>query len=114
MANVEYYTYKESPINGDIMMSVQVFDIITKECVAEDKDIDLDSTRGFSMSGSKNLVNCRIVDNQVYITVHIKVKYGVNVSQKTKNLQQRIASTIKEITNVDVKAVDIVVVNIEF
>lgn len=31
MARNEYYTYKDSPINGDIMMSVQVFDIITKQ-----------------------------------------------------------------------------------
>lgn len=114
MANVEYYTYKESPINGDIMMSVQVFDIITKQVIGEDKDVSLDKTKGFSISGSRDLVNCRIVDNDVYITVHLKVKYGVNVSQKTKDIQQRIASSIKELTNVSVKSVDIVVVNIEF
>lgn len=114
MANVEYYTYKESPINGDIMMSVQVFDIITKHVIDEDKDVDLDKTKGFTMSGSKNLVNCRIVDNQVFITIHIKVKYGINISKKTQDIQQHIASSIKEITNVNVKSVDIVVVNIEF
>ena len=43
MARNEYYTYKGSPINGDIMMSVQVFDIITKQVAAEDKDIKLDT-----------------------------------------------------------------------
>jgi hypothetical protein len=114
MANVEYYTYKESPINGDILMSVQVFDIITKQVIGEDKDVSLDKTKGFSMSGSRDLVNCRIVDNEVYITVHLKIKYGLNVSSKTKEIQQRIASSIKELTNVTVKSVDIVVVNIEF
>ena len=47
MARNEYYTYKDSPINGDIMMSVQVFDIITKQVAAEDKDIKLDTSKGF-------------------------------------------------------------------
>ena len=68
MARNEYYTYKDSPINGDIMMSVQVFDIITKQVAAEDKDIKLDTSKGFSVTGTKNLVNCTIKDNEVYIT----------------------------------------------
>ncbi len=63
MAHNEYYTYKESPINGDIMMSVQVFDIIAKEVINEDKDVSLDTSKGFSINGSKRLVNARIDDN---------------------------------------------------
>lgn len=114
MANIEYYTYKESPINGDIMMSVQVFDIIVKQVFEEDPDVSLDKTKGFSISGTKSLVSCRIDHNEVYITVHISVKYGTNVSEKTKEIQRKIASSIKNYTNVSVKTIDIVVVNIEF
>ena len=54
MAKNEYYTYKESPINGDIMMSIQVFDIIAKQVIAEDKDVSLDASKGFAMPGTKN------------------------------------------------------------
>ena len=54
MARNEYYTYKGSPINGDIMMSVQVFDIITKQVAAEDKDIKLDTSKGFSVTGTNS------------------------------------------------------------
>ena len=93
MARNEYYTYKDSPINGDIMMSVQVFDIITKQVAAEDKDIKLDTSKGFSVTGTKNLVNCTIKDNEVYITVH---------------------SGIKEMAAVTVKSVDVVVEAIDF
>ena len=110
MARNEYYTYKDSPINGDIMMSVQVFDIITKQVAAEDKDIKLD----FSVTGTKNLVNCTIKDNEIYITVHVRIKYGTNITAKTKELQKKIASGIKEMAAVTVKSVDVVVEAIDF
>ena len=109
MARNEYYTYKGSPINGDIMMSVQVFDIITKQVAAEDKDIKLDTSKGFSVTGTKNLVN-----NEVYITVHVRIKYGTNITAKTKELQKKIASGIKEMAAVTVKSVDVVVEAIDF
>lgn len=114
MARNEYYTYKDSPINGDIMMSVQVFDIITKQVAAEDKDIKLDTSKGFSVTGTKNLVNCTIKDNEVYITVHVCIKYGTNITAKTKELQKKIASGIKEMAAVTVKSVDVVVEAIDF
>lgn len=114
MAHTEYYTYKETPINGNIMMSLQVFDIITKKCVSEYEDLKFDSSKGYSMPGTKNLVNCTIKDNEVYINFHVRVKYGVKVTERIKELQEKIASTIKQITNVDVKSVDIAVDNIEF
>ena len=109
MARNEYYTYKDSPINGDIMMSVQVFDIITKQVAAEDKDIKLDT-----LTGTKNLVNCNIKDNEIYITVHVRIKYGTNITAKTKELQKKIASGIKEMAAVTVKSVDVVVEAIDF
>lgn len=114
MARNEYYTYKESPINGDIMMSVQVFDVITKQIVAEDKDVKLDTSKGLSVPGTKNLVNCTIKDNEVYITIHVRIKYGTNVTAKTKELQKKIASGIKEMAAVSVKSVDVVVEAIDF
>ena len=113
MARNEYYTYKGSPINGDIMMSVQVFDIITKQVAAEDKDIKLDTSKGFSVTGTKNLVNCTIKDNEVYITVHVRIN-GTNITAKTKELQKKIASGIKEMAAVTVKSVDVVVEAIDF
>ena len=114
MAHNEYYTYKESPINGDIMMSVQVFDIIAKEVINEDKDVSLDTSKGFSINGSKRLVNARIDDNNVTITLLIKVKYGVKVTRKVKDLQKAIAAAVKDMCNVDVKSIDINVESIEF
>ena len=99
MAKNEYYTYKESPINGDIMMSIQVFDIIAKQVIAED---------------TKKLVNCQIENNEISITLHIKVKYGIKVTKKTKELQRMIANTVKDMANVAVKSVDICVESIDF
>ena len=114
MAKNEYYTYKESPINGDIMMSIQVFDIIAKQVIAEDKDVSLDASKGFAMPGTKKLVNCQIENNEISITLHIKVKYGIKVTKKTKELQRMIANTVKDMANVAVKSVDICVESIDF
>ncbi|MBO6047732.1 MAG: Asp23/Gls24 family envelope stress response protein [Erysipelotrichaceae bacterium] len=112
--NTEYYTYEGTPINGNLMMNVQVFDIIIKRVVTEAENVSLDTSKGFSMSGSKNLVNCTIRDNEVYITLHLKMKYGTNISAETKFLQKKLADQIKEITNVDVKSIDINVEGIVF
>ena len=96
MARNEYYTYKGSPINGDIMTSVQVFDIITKQVAAEDKDIKLDTSKGFSVTGTKHLVNCTIKDNEVYITVHVRIKYGTNITARQKNYRRRLLLELKK------------------
>jgi len=114
MAKNEYYTYKETPINGDVMMSVQVFDIIAKQVVSKDNDVVLDTSRGFTMSGTNKKVSCQIENNEVSITIHIKVKYGVRVSAKCKELQKDITTAIRDMTNVDVKTVTVVVQSIEF
>ncbi len=114
MAQTVYYTYKETPINGNIMMNIQVFDIIVKQVVKEDTDVQLDVSKGFSMSGSKNVVCCRIKDNEVYVTLNLKIKYGTNINRKTSDLQAKVANAIQEMTNVKVKNVDINVDSIIF
>ena len=53
-------------------------------------------------------------DNEVYITVHVRIKYGTNITAKTKELQKKIASGIKEMAAVTVKSVDVVVEAIDF
>lgn len=96
MARNEYYTYKDSPINGDIMMSVQVFDIITKQVAAEDKDIKLDTSKGFSVTGTKNLVNCTIKDNEVYITVMFVLNTVQTLQPRQKNYRRKLLLELKK------------------
>ena len=61
-----------------------------------------------------NALKTELKDNEVYITVHVRIKYGTNITAKTKELQKKIASGIKEMAAVTVKSVDVVVEAIDF
>ena len=114
MAHNEYYTFEQGKINGRISMNVQVFDEITKKVVQDMENVSLDTTKGFQVPGTKKVVSCSIKENEIYINIHIRLKYGVNVAQKTKEIQEKIAVAILEMTGVETKHINIEVDNIDF
>lgn len=114
MAQNEYYTFHQGHINGKILMNVHVFDEITKKTIEKMKDVSLDTSKGIQIPGTKSVVSCSIDDNEVFINIHVRLKYGVNVSKITKEIQQKISNEIKEMTSVEVKHIDIKVDNIDF
>ena len=114
MAQNEYYTFNQGTVNGRISMNVRVFDILVKETVSKMENVRLDASKGFSLSGTKTVVSCSIKENDVYIEIHVKIKYGVKVSQLTKSIQENISNSIKELTGVTVTHIDIVVDDIDF
>ncbi len=114
MAHNEYYTFEEGRVNGCVSMNIRVFDEITKRTVKDIKDVSLDTSKGIPVPGTKSVVSCSIKDNDIYICIHVRLKYGVNVSTKTKEIQEKIATAIKQMTDVDVKHIDIEVDNIDF
>lgn len=114
MAHNEYYTYNQGFVNGQILMSIQVFDEITKRTVNEIKNVSLDTSKGIQIPGTKAVVSCSIKENEVYINIHVRIKYGVNIAKITKEIQEKIATAIKQMTDVEVKHIDIQVDNIDF
>ena len=114
MAQNEYYTFDQGSVNGQISMNVRVFDIIVKETVTKMENVRLDTSKGFSLSGTKAVVSCSIKENDVFIEIHVKIKYGVKVSDLTKKIQENISNAIKELTGVTVKHIDIIVDDIDF
>lgn len=114
MAHNEYYTYNQGTINGKILMNVCVFDTIVKEAIKKVDNISLDVTKGFTLTGSDYKVLGSIHNNNVNIKIHIKVKYGTNVSKATKELQKTISNEIKELTGVSPKKINIIVDEIIF
>ena len=81
MAHNEYYTFDQGTVNGKILMNIQVFDEITKKTVSEMKNVSLDTSKGIQIPGTKAVVSCSIKDNEVYVCIHVRLKYGVNVSK---------------------------------
>lgn len=114
MAHNEYYTFDQGSVNGKISMNVRVFDEITKKTVNEMKNVSLDTSKGIQIPGTKAVVACSIKENEVYINIHIRLKYGVNIAKTTKEIQQKIATSIKQMTDVSVNHINIEVDNIEF
>lgn len=114
MAHNEYYTFDQGSVNGNILMNVQVFDQITKITVGEMKNVSLDTSKGMQIPGTKGVVACSIKDNEVSISIHVRLKYGINVSKATKEIQEKISTSIKQMTGVAVKNIDIEVDNIDF
>lgn len=114
MAHTDYYTFSKGSVNGNILMNVQVFDVITKKTVSEMKNVSLDTSKGIQIPGTKAVVSCSIKDNDVYVNIHVRIKYGVNVSKITKEIQEKIATSIKQMTGVTVRHINIVVDNIDF
>lgn len=114
MAHNEYYTFNRGSVNGKILMNVKVFDEITKKTVSEMKNVSLDTSKGFQIPGTKAVVACSIKENEVFVNIHVRLKYGVNVSKITKEIQDKISASIRQMTGVTVKQIDIEVDNIDF
>jgi Uncharacterized protein conserved in bacteria len=114
MAHTEYYTFDQGTVNGNILMNVQVFDVIVKKTVNEMKNVSIDTSKGFQIPGTKAVVSCSIKENDVYINIHVRIKYGVNISKTTVEIQKKIATAIKQMTGVNVQHINIAVDNIDF
>lgn len=114
MAQNDYYTLNKGSVNGDVHVSVQVFDEITKRTVADMKDVSLDPSKGWQIPGTKALVGCSIENGEVIINIHIRLKYGVNIAKKTMEIQEKIATAIKDMTGVKVTHINIEVDDIDF
>jgi len=114
MAHNEYYTFHQGSVNGKILMNIHVFDEITKKTVNDMKNVSLDVSKGIQIPGTKQVVSCSIKDNEIFINIHVCIKYGVNIAKITKEIQEKIAISIKQMTDVTVKQINIEVDNIDF
>jgi uncharacterized alkaline shock family protein YloU len=114
MAHNEYYTFNQGAVNGEVSMNVHVFDTIVKETVSKMENVDLDASKGFSIPGTKAHVSCSIKDNEVFIEIHVKIKYGVKVSKTSQEIQEKICSAILEMTGVKVNCINVIVDEIIF
>lgn len=114
MAHNEYYNYNQGTINGQILMNVCVFDIIVKEVLKKMGSVKPNSSNDFILSSTKTNVLGSIKDNDVIIEIHLKIRYGVNVSKITKEIQKAVANEVLELTGVTPKQINIEVDNIVF
>ena len=93
---------------GNINIKRSVFDSIVVYATQDEKRAMLDR------SNLRKSVESKVTDNQLLITVDVKIQYGQNVNEVSESLQNKIASDIEHMTGLAVRNVDIHVVGFYF
>ena len=92
----EYIALKERNNAGVIALSKSAFQTIAKIVVEEDENIRLaDSATPF-----KYPISCKIVNDQLILSIDIKVKYSVNVNEESSKVQSKIFENIEHMTGI--------------
>lgn len=107
MAN-EYVVLKQNNDLGLIAITKNAFELITIFTIDDDENASL-VTSTFSKPVVVSLSN-----NKLLISADIHVKYGKNVNHVSEKLQNKIATTIKNMTDYQSASVDINVVGFVF
>ena len=60
-------------------------------------------------SGLRHGIKVTIKENEIYVDIHIKVSYGVNLKVLSENVKQDIAYAISNMTNEKIKEINVFV-----
>ena len=114
MSDKEYLMYQGNGGLGNVGLSLQVFGLITQITSQETKDVVLDLPQHGLFSFGKGPIICHLNQDSLDITIEIRIRYGKNVNKTSRNLQNRIADAIKNMTDVSVHSVNVQVVGVAF
>lgn len=106
----EYILLKQNgshPI-GQIALTKEAFEMITRFSVEDDDGLILDTTP------LKKSIVCKIGQNKLNICVDVRVRYGKNVNQSIESLQSRIANNVFTMTDYRCSRIDVNVVGFVF
>ena len=105
MAQSIYYNFKEDTKLGKISIGLPVFNVITEKTLEDMKDISLHG---------KNAIATEYENDELVITINMKIIYGGYASKLSKEVQEKVANAILEMTNIHVNAINVNVIGIEF
>lgn len=99
----EYIALKEKNNDGVIALSKSTFQTIAKIVIEEDENLKLADGSG----PFKYPLNCKIQNDQLIISVDVKVKYNVNVQDSCTRVQSKIFENIEHMTGYTPDVIDI-------
>lgn len=106
----EYYMIENYKKNGKIGISHQVFEEIARYVTVEVDGVEfLDEN---SSLFKKQDIVCKIINDEVYITINIRIRYNFNVGDVSQTIQDRVSQTILHMTEIMPKKIDVNVVDI--
>ncbi|MDO5440563.1 MAG: Asp23/Gls24 family envelope stress response protein [Erysipelotrichaceae bacterium] len=92
--------------NGEVTLSKGVFKDIVSTVI---KKFDV----FFPIKKDNSYINVDMKDNDTEITIHIKIKQGVDVVKTCKQLQNEIYETIYQMIGIEIKKIHIDIVGFE-
>lgn len=104
----EYVLLKQNEDLGLIAITKNAFELITIFAIDDDEDVSLVTSKF-----TKPVV-VTISNNKLLISADVHVKYGKNVNRVTEKIQDKIAATIRNMTDYQSASVDINVVGFVF
>lgn len=106
----EYIAVKQKHELGLIALSKSVFETIAQIVVEEDESLMLNDP----VNPFKDSLNCKIQNDQLILSVDVKVKYDVNVKAACAKLQDKIYENIAHMTDYTPDVIDVKVVGFVF
>lgn len=106
----EYIAVKQNHELGMIALSKTVFETIAHIAVDEADGLTLDDP----FNPFKNSIHCKIQNDQLTLTVNVKVKYDVNVKTACAKLQDTIHENITHMTDYTPDVIDVRVAGFVF
>lgn len=105
----EYIAVKQKNDLGMIAISKAVFQTIAEIAVSEEEKVVLADVTPF-----KYPLNCKISDDQLVVSLDIKVQYSANVNEVCAKLQNRIYESIQHMSEYAPDVIDIKVTGFIF
>ena len=106
----DYIMIRSQSDIGIVALNRSVFTTIEKIAIDEEDSIVLND--GGSLF--KYPISCKLVDNKMVLTIDVKVKYTVNVSDACSKLQRKIFESISHMSEYTPEKIDVRVVGFVF
>jgi len=106
----EFYLIENYKKNGKIGISHQVFEEIARYVTLEVDGVEfLEET---SSLFKKQDIVCKIINDELYITINVRIRYNFNVGDVSQIIQDRVSQFILHMTEITPKKIDVNVVDI--
>ena len=106
----DFYLIENYKKNGKIGISHQVFEEISRYVTVEVDGVEfLEET---SSLFKKQDIICKIIKDEVYISINVRIRYNFNVGEVSQVIQDRVSQAIYQFTEIMPKKVDVNVVDI--
>lgn len=106
----EYIAVKQKNDLGLVALSKSVFETITQIVIDEDETLVLNDP----VNPFKDSLNCKIQNDQLILTMDVKIKHNVNVKDACAKLQNKIYENITHMTDYTPDVIDVRVVGFVF